>query len=222
MASRNVVEVPADVIRWLAAARVPHAPQRAKPRRRRPPEVLVDDEVRGLLAACQGPAPIDARNRALVAILYRAGLRVDEAIHVRDVDLDAAAGTIRVLRGKGGYARTVGIDAGGIAYLSSWLEVRATFGLPSGRPLLCTKFGTTLTTAYVRRFLPALARKAGLAKRCHAHGLRHTHAAQLRAEGVDIGIISKQLGHRSITTTASYLDHIAPMAVVEAIRRRQW
>jgi len=52
--------------------------------------------------------------------------------------------------------------------------------------------------------------------------LRHTHAAQLRQEGVDIGIISKQLGHRSIATTAAYLDHICPFAVVEAMRRRVW
>jgi integrase len=59
-------------------------------------------------------------------------------------------------------------------------------------------------------------------RRVHAHGLRHTHAAQLRAEGVDIGIISRQLGHTSITTTARYLDHLAPTAVIEAMRRRSW
>ncbi len=56
----------------------------------------------------------------------------------------------------------------------------------------------------------------------HAHGLRHTHAAQLRAERVDIAIISRQLGHASITTTARYLDHLAPTAVIEAMRRRRW
>ena len=59
-------------------------------------------------------------------------------------------------------------------------------------------------------------------RRDHAHGFRHTHAAQLRSEGVDIGIISKQLGHRSIATTARYLDHIAPQQVIEAMRQRVW
>ena len=54
------------------------------------------------------------------------------------------------------------------------------------------------------------------------HGLRHTHASELRAEGVDIGIISKQLGHRSIATTARYLDHIAPQQVIETMRTRVW
>jgi integrase len=47
-------------------------------------------------------------------------------------------------------------------------------------------------------------------------------AAQLRAEGMDIGLISRQFGHVSITTTARYLDHIAPRAVVEAMGQRGW
>ncbi|NOT00459.1 MAG: tyrosine-type recombinase/integrase [Phycisphaerales bacterium] len=55
-----------------------------------------------------------------------------------------------------------------------------------------------------------------------AGGFRHTHAAQLRAEGVDIAIISRQLGHASITTTARYLDHLAPRAVIEIIHARHW
>ncbi len=76
----------------------------------------------------------------------------------------------------------------------------------------------------VRRpvIIARLATRAGIDKRVHAHGLRHTHAAQLRAEGIDIAIISRQLDHCSITTTARYLDHIAPTAVIEAMRHRTW
>ncbi len=74
----------------------------------------------------------------------------------------------------------------------------------------------------MRRLFPRLAARAGIEKRVHAHGLRHTHAAQLRAEGVDIGIISKQLGHSSIATTARYLDHIAPQDVIERMSERAW
>src|SRR5690349_888047 len=59
--------------------------------------------------------------------------------------------------------------------------------------------------------------------RCrHPRGLRHTRAAELRAEGIDIGIISKQLGHTSNATTARYLDHIAPLAVIAVLRQRTW
>jgi integrase len=52
--------------------------------------------------------------------------------------------------------------------------------------------------------------------------MRHTGAAELRTEGVDVGIISKQLGHTSIATTARYLDHVAPQQVVDAMRGREW
>jgi integrase len=70
--------------------------------------------------------------------------------------------------------------------------------------------------------MTALGRLAGITRRVHAHGLRHTMASELREEGLDIGIISKQLGHRSITTTARYLDHIAPLAVLQAMAKRTW
>lgn len=76
---------------------------------------------------------------------------------------------------------------------------------------------------FVHARAPAAPRLAGrVAKRVHAHGLRHTHAAQLRAEDVEIGLISRQLGHRSIATTARYLDPIAPLDVINAMRRREW
>jgi len=88
-------------------------------------------------------------------------------------------------------------------------------------PVFCMTDGSPLTTSYIRVLVPRLARKAGILKRVHAHGLRHTHAAELRSEGLDIGIISKQLGHSSIATTARYLDHIAPLAVIAAIRERR-
>jgi len=155
-------------------------------------------------------------------VLYRAGLRINEALELRPKDVDLAAGTIRVLFGKRGYARTVGIDPGAAAWIADWLKVRATWPVDGRAPLFCSKHGNALAAAYIRRLLPRLGREAGIYKRVHAHGFRHTHAAQLRSEGVDIGIISKQLGHRCITTTARYLDHIAPTAVVDVMRKRMW
>ncbi len=197
-------------------------PRRAKPRRRFPPEVLTDQEVRALLDACGRYHPVALRNRALIALMYRAGLRVSEALALEPKDVDLAAGTLRVLHGKGDRARTVGIDPGAAAIVAGWAEARARLSIGPRSPLVCTLGGLPLTTGYVRKLLPRLAGRAGIAKRVHAHGLRHTHAAQLRSEGIDVGIISKQLGHRSILTTIRYLDHIAPVAVVEAVRAREW
>lgn len=189
--------------------------------RRFPPEVLSANEMERLLAAC-GAGPTASRNRALLAVLYRTGLRISEALALRPKDVDLDAGAVRVLVGKGGRPRTVGIDAGAAALVRVWLEATARRDLPPDVALFCLLDGRAVTDSYVRVLVPRLARKAGIDKRVHAHGLRHTHASELRAEGVDIGIISQQLGHRSISTTARYLDHIAPWAVVEAVRKRNW
>jgi site-specific recombinase XerD len=174
------------------------------------------------MASCDPDTAIGLRHRALLAVLYRAGLRISEALQVRPKDVDPVGGTIRVLFGKRGYARTVGVDPGAMAIVMEWMGTRARLGYPQTAPLFCTASGRQITSAYIRRLLPQLGRKAGVFKRVHAHGFRHTHAAQLRSEGVDTGISSKQLGHVSITTTARYLDHIAPFAVVEVMRKRTW
>ncbi len=63
---------------------------------------------------------------------------------------------------------------------------------------------------------------AGIEKLVHARGIRHMHAAQLRTEDIDVGLISKQIGHSNITTTERYLDHAAPRAVIEVMRTRTW
>ncbi len=149
-------------------------------------------------------------------------MRISEALDLFPKDIDLEVGAIRVLHGKGDQARTVGIDPAAGDVVSRWLTVRAELELGSRQPAFCTLTGARMGDAYIRVLLPRLARKADIEKRVHAHGLRHTHAAQLRAEGVDIGIISKQLGHRSIATTARYLDHIAPQQVIETIRQRTW
>jgi site-specific recombinase XerD len=193
-----------------------------KVRRRFPPEVLTDEEVGRLLRACSHRASTGLRNRALIAVLYRAGLRINEALDLFAKDIDLESGSFRVLCGKGGRPRTVGIDPAAGAIVERWLEARSGGGLNGRHPLFCTLSGARMGDAYIRVLLPRLGRRAGIEKRVHAHGLRHTHAAQLRVEGVDIGIISRQLGHRSIATTARYLDHIAPQQVIEAMRRRSW
>ena len=197
-------------------------PKTRKPKRRFPPEVLTDSEVRGLMDACGRYTPTAVRNRALIAVLYRSGLRISEALALYPKDIDFVSGAIRVLHGKGDKSRVVGIDAGAIQYVQHWLAVRQRWGVNGCHPIFCTRSGMRIGEGYIRRLFPSLGRIAGIQKRVHPHGLRHTHAAQLREEGIDVGIISKQLGHVSIATTARYLDHIAPMRVIEAIALRSW
>ena len=190
--------------------------------RKLPAEVLTRAEIEALMRACSKRAPTGIRNRALIALLYRGQLRISEALGLKPKDLDRKAGTVRVLHGKGDKARTVGLDDGAWAILELWLQSRQRLGLSGRRPVFCTLQGKPLQSRYCRSLLARLGRKAGIDKRVHPHGLRHTGAAELRAEGVDIGVISRQLGHASIATTARYLDHIAPQQVVDAMKRRVW
>jgi site-specific recombinase XerD len=173
-----------------------------------------------LVSACSNRAPTGVRNRALITLLYRGGLRVSEALALQPKDVDRESGTVRVLHGKGNRARTTGLDPEAFALIEGWLDKRAERGLNGRRPLFCTLDGKRLDSSYVRRLLPRLARKAGIDKRVHAHGLRHTHAAELAREGFPVNVIQAQLGHSSLATTSRYLAHIAPMELIEAMKNR--
>lgn len=187
-----------------------------------PAEPLAPDEVKALLRACSQRAVTGIRNRALIVVLYRAGLRVSEALALMPKDLDAEAGAIRVLHGKGDKARVVGLDTGAWAILQRWLDRRATAGMNGRQPVFCTLQGKPMKSAYVRMLLPRLARKAGIDKRVHAHGLRHTFAYELAGEATPLHVIQAQLGHSSLATTDRYVRHLNPAAVVAAMKAHAW
>jgi integrase/recombinase XerC len=190
--------------------------------RKLPPELLTPDEVRALLAACSPSAPTGLRNRALLATLYRAGLRLDEALALVPSDIDAAEGVVRVRCRGGGHERAAGIDSAALAIVERWLTVRATLAVGDDEPLFCTLAGRPLHPAYVRQLLPRLAEKAGIDKRVHAQGLRYTHAAELAAEGLPAELIQAQLGHESLASTDRYLRRMSPDERIGALRRREW
>lgn len=187
-----------------------------------PPEPLTADEVRALIHSCSVRAPTGIRNRALLVVLYRGGLRISEALSLAPKDLDAKAGTVRVLNGKGKKHRVVGLDPGAWAILQLWLDRRIQLGITRNARLFSTLGGKSMHTAYVRALLPRLARRAGIEKRVHAHGLRHSHAYELANEGTPLHVIQLQLGHASLATTHCYIQHLRPAAVVEAMQARSW
>lgn len=188
---------------------------------KRPPEVYTPAEIRKLMKAC-GRGVTGVRNRALLAVLWRSGARIAEALALTLADLDEAKGTLRVRRGKGNKYRTIGLDSDGYAVLRGWLDVRRAKVQPKrSSPVFCTLDGAAVSPAYVRQLLPRLQARADMAKRVHAHGFRHTHATELAMEGVPLPVIAAQLGHTNITTTVRYLARIAPKQVVDAIRKRE-
>lgn len=194
------------------------------PKGDRPPEPLSAGEVRALLAACRAETLTGLRNHALLVVLWRCGLRCAEALALRPSDVDFDAGTVRVRFGKGRRARTVGADDSALAVLGLWLDARTGAGIGPG-PLFCRlkgQPGALLSTRYVRAEVYRLAVKAGIEKAVRPHGLRHTMAVELRQEGWPVPEISRQLGHASIATTQTYVDHLHPSEVIARGRARSW
>lgn len=184
---------------------------------RRPAETLTHDEMRALLRAPSLRAPTGVRNRALMATLYGAGLRCAEALSLRTIDVDLDAGSIRVLHGKNDWTRTVAILDSALIHIDRWMVQRKELGLP-GRTLFCTLNGDPVSDRYVRAMTARMAKRAGIERRVHPHALRHTHAAELEANGITVTEIQQQLGHRWLNTTQTYLNHICPSQRIARIR----
>lgn len=178
-----------------------------------PPVVYTEDEVVRLLQAC-GKGWTGRRNRALLVVLYRSGLRISEALALRPIDFTVrevggvAVGELRVQHGKGDKHRVVAIDNGALKQLQRWMQKRVARVDLSTAPIFCTLDGGKVDPSYIRHLLPRLAKKAGIAKRVHAHGFRHSAAFELAQEGVPIHQIKTVLGHASLRTTDIYLDHV--------------
>lgn len=195
-----------------------------RPKRQRPPEPLTPAEVRALLSAC-GRGPAGRRNEALIVVLWRAGVRCAEVTELRPIDVDFKAGSIRV-HGKGDKWRVVGLDPEAMAVLERWCKLRTQFPHPRTGPLFCTiskpNAGGALDTSYIRSMLRRLGRRAGIARRVHPHGLRHTYTVECSREGIDPELLRRQLGHSSLHTTTIYLRGIAAADVIETMARRTW
>jgi integrase/recombinase XerD len=103
-----------------------------KPTRRFPAEPLTLTDVEALRAACSRRAPTGIRNRALLAVLFRSGLRISEALALFPKDLDAVGGSLRVLHGKGDKARTAPLPSDAAEPIDRWLDCRKRSDLPVG------------------------------------------------------------------------------------------
>jgi integrase/recombinase XerD len=185
-------------------------------------DLLTAPEIELLMRLCSRRAPTGVRNRALIAVLWRCGLRIGEARGLAVKDFDPDSGTLVVQGGKGGKRRVVGVDAGTVALISRWLEVRRKHGIPGGGPLFCSLAGRPLDLSYVRHLLPSLARKAGIERRVHAHGLRHAFAVDMVRAGAPLYVVRDALGHASVATTQVYLSRVGAHEAVEAMRNRPW
>jgi site-specific recombinase XerD len=168
-----------------------------------------------------GDDPDAVRLRSLIVVLWRAGLRVSEALALTESDLDPDRGAILVRHGKGDKRREVGMDRWGWRQLDRWLKLRAT--LPVGA-MFCVLRGPTRgrpwAPAGVRSQLHLVAGRAGVRRRFAPHQLRHAHAVQMSREGVPLLVIQRQLGHADLAITPVYLRGIDNTEIVDAVHER--
>jgi site-specific recombinase XerD len=162
------------------------------------------------------------RVRALIVVLWRAGLRVSEALALTGTDIDERPASVLVRHGKGDKRREAGIDGWAFEHLNAWIEQRVQ--LPVG-PWLCVIDGPTRERPWAataaRDELRHLAIRAGVRRRFAPHQLRHAHAVELAREGVPVNIIQRQLGHTDLGTTSTYLQGIDPSEILNAIYNRR-
>lgn len=172
---------------------------------RKLPHCLTTEEVKALLAAPDRTKPLGLRDRAILELMYSAGLRVSEAVGVNDGDVDLKSGVARI-RGKGKKERLGLIGTHARKAIEEWLAVRKlAAGLkPPTCPLFVNRFGKRLTTRSVERMLEELLKKAGLDTRTTPHTLRHSFATHLLNAGADIRSVQELLGHKSLVTTQIY------------------
>lgn len=163
------------------------------------------------------------RVRASIAVFWRAGLRISEALALTESDVDPRRGSVLVRHGKGDKRREAGMDDWGFEHLSAWLERRVE--LPVG-PLYCVIDGPTKgrrpwSGTSVRAELRRLALEAGVRHRFAPHQLRYAHAVELAREGIAVNLIQRQLGHTDLGTTSTYLQGIDPAEIIDAVHSRR-
>jgi site-specific recombinase XerD len=177
-------------------------------------------EVASIIGACSAKSRTGIRNRALLTLLYRSGLRISEALALRPSDVNLERRSLRLLDTKSGKPQTRGFHPSADDALARWIDTRRQLGFRNG-PLFCTLDGTPLHPQYVRNVLGRLAAKAGIDKRVHPHGFRHTFAVELEQAGTPVTVISKLLGHSSVAVTSRYLDHLTNHQAVSALESVQ-
>ena len=188
---RKLAAVRAFLRHALGPERVPDA-SFAPRRPRRLPDAPRPEEVNGELDALTGDGPLAVRNRALVELLYSAGLRSQEAVDLDLADVDFDQELLHV-RGKGDKERVVPLGEEASHRLAVYLrDARPKLARGAVNALFLSARGRRLDTSTLRRLLP------------HPHRLRHAFATHLLEGGADLRTIQELLGHSSLSTTQMY------------------
>ena len=176
------------------------------------PGILSEQQVDALLAGPDTSTPTGLRDRAILEVLYGAGLRVSELSSMRTTDYDADHNAF-IVRGKGDKERVALLGRPAHHWLRRYLRD----GRPSLRSpktedwLWLNRFGGALSARAVQLSVGRYAERAGLPKDVHPHLLRHSFATHMLDGGADVRVVQELLGHSSVSTTQIY-THVSDAA----------
>mgnify|MGYP006301482709 CR=1 FL=1 len=184
---------------------------------KRLPKYLTVQEVERLLGTPDASTFMGARDRAILELLYSAGLRTFELVGLNVDDIDLERQTLRT-RGKGKKERVNPVGRYAVQAIEGYLQMRrehpdcTRFEV---EPLFLNFRGRRLTTRSIRRLLGSYVRTAGLPANVSPHTLRHSFATHLLQRGADLRVVQELLGHENISTTQIY-THVTASEMQQA------
>jgi site-specific recombinase XerD len=190
---------------------VPKAPRKL-------PGFLGVEEVLMVIESFDTSKVAGLRDRAVVDLLYGAGLRAAEAASVRLADIDPARCLVKVAGGKGGKDRIVPVAGESIRSIQAWLSARQDFAKTDCPWLFVSVRGRKLDPRDIRRIVTAGVLKAARAAGATPHTFRHSFATHLLDRGADLRAVQDMLGHSSLSTTQIY-THLTSERLREVYRR---
>ncbi len=180
---------------------------------KRLPKVISKQDAQKLLAVPNVKCPTGLRNRVMLDVMYRAGLRVSEVVKLKPGNIRWESGEIEVRDGKGGKDRVVPVDHETLDWLRQWEDKR-----PKNGRFFSTLQGKPLDARYIRQVVDRCADKAGLDRKLVSpHVFRHSFATEKLDEGFTLREVQELLGHANVSTTQIY-THVSPAALREKIQ----
>jgi site-specific recombinase XerD len=186
------------------------------------PKIIKDDGVEKMLSQINTKCTIGARNYAIIMIMWRCALRVQEVCDLMLADADLETGSVYVQQGKGKKDRYTYMDKETTEAVQDWLKVR-----PESTFLFCTMQGGQLQQRYIREMCYRISKKAGVyiqdgrkKRPVNPHVFRHTCLTNLlQKEGFSIREVQEIAGHSDLSTTQVYL-HVDNQELAAKMRNR--
>ncbi|HBH16277.1 MAG TPA: tyrosine recombinase XerC, partial [Leclercia adecarboxylata] len=184
-------ELNANPAKGIAAPKAP---------RHLPKNIDVDDVNRLLDIDLNDPLAV--RDRAMLEVMYGAGLRLSELVNLDIKHLDLESGEVWVM-GKGSKERRLPIGRNAVAWIEHWLDLRGLFGTEDDA-LFLSKLGKRISARNVQKRFAEWGIKQGLNSHVHPHKLRHSFATHMLESSGDLRGVQELLGHANLSTTQIY------------------